>query len=471
MMSGPFSTDYLVIGAGAMAMSFVDTLLSENPDATVTMVDRQHKPGGHWNSAYPFVRLHQPSEWYGVASRELADGVKTQGGPNGGHYSQASGPEVLAHFDHVMQQRFLPSGRVRYLPMSEHSRGPDGEHRITSLTSGQVRAAIVQRKLVDATQARTEVPATHPPRYKVASGVACVPVNQLPSIQRPHPAYTVVGSGKTGIDACLWLLEHGVPPARIRWLMPRDAWFFDRANFQPGIENFEHNMAYVAHQFDAIVEATSIDDLFVRLESRGALLRMDTAIEPSTFRCAVVSRGELALLRGIQDIVRLGRVQALETDRLVLDRGTLPALVDTLYIDCSSSAIQVQADLPAFEGDTIRLVMVRTCQPVFSAAVIAYVESHVTDPTEQNALCTRVPSPEHPIDWLRMWVVTLTNMARWRQHPALSAWLMQCRLNGPAVVMRGVSSDDAPRMALVKANGPKGAAAVPKLMQMLAEVS
>lgn len=35
------------------------------------MVDRRPKIGGHWNDAYPFVRLHQPSSFYGVASRPL----------------------------------------------------------------------------------------------------------------------------------------------------------------------------------------------------------------------------------------------------------------------------------------------------------------------------------------------------------------------------------------------------------------
>lgn len=30
-------------------MAFVDTLLDEQPDATVLMVDRLDRPGGHWN--------------------------------------------------------------------------------------------------------------------------------------------------------------------------------------------------------------------------------------------------------------------------------------------------------------------------------------------------------------------------------------------------------------------------------------
>ena len=462
-------TDYLVIGAGALAMAFVDTLLSEDADATVVMVDREHRPGGHWNHAYPFVRLHQPSAWYGVASRELASGDKDHRGANAGLYSLASGTEVLAHFEQVMQQRFLPSGRVRWLPMSDYSAGPDGGHRVTSLVSGQVQEVSVRRKVVDATHARTEVPATHPPRYALAPGVHCVSLNALADITRPYPAYTVVGSGKTGIDACLWLLEHGAPPARIRWIMPRDSWFMDRANFQPGLENFERNMAYSIGQFDAICEATSASDLFARLEAQGALLRLDAQVEPTSYRCATVSRDELVLLRRITDIVRLGRLRGIEPERIVLDQGVLPAQVDTLYVDCSASAIQPLPGLPVFDDRRINLFMVRFCQPLFSAALIARVEALGGDEAEKNLLCQVVPSPAEPADWLRMWLVTLGNTMRWRQHPVLNAWLMSCRLNGQAVMARGLTADDGARMALLKESGVKAAAAAARLPALVAE--
>ncbi|MBV0881482.1 hypothetical protein KTQ42_19530 [Noviherbaspirillum sp. L7-7A] len=468
MISSPNETDYLVVGAGATAMAFVDTLLTENLDATVMIVDRNHRPGGHWNVAYPFVRLHQPAEWYGVASRELGSGTKDKGGPNVGMYRLASGAEVLAYFDQVMRDRFLPSGRVRWLPMSEYTASSDGGHQVMSLTTGKVSEVTVRRKLVDGRHARTEVPATHPPKYAVDNGVHCVSVNQLPFISRPYAAYTVVGSGKTGIDACLWLLEHSVPPERIRWVMPRDAWYFDRANFQPGLENFEHNMGYVANQFDAIAEAESIGHLFDCLEARGALLRFDLGITPSTFRCATMSRGELAQLRRIRNVVRLGRVQTLEPGQMVLDRGTVPADSDTLYVDCSAGAIQMPPKLPVFDDDIINLFMVRTCQPTFSGAVIAYVESHFSDRAQQNAMCAVVPSPELPTDWLRMWLVTLANLGRWNSDLAMQSWLKQCRLNGAAVMMRGVAPDDEARMALIKANGLKGKGAVPKLQALLA---
>jgi NAD(P)-binding Rossmann-like domain len=57
--------DYLVVGAGAMGMAFIDTLVGET-EARVVLVDRRHLPGGHWTMAYPFVWLHQPSAFYGV---------------------------------------------------------------------------------------------------------------------------------------------------------------------------------------------------------------------------------------------------------------------------------------------------------------------------------------------------------------------------------------------------------------------
>ena len=71
--SSMLETDYLIVGSGAVGMAFADTLLSET-DARIMIVDRYAKPGGHWNVAYPFVSLHQPSQFYGVSSKELSNG-------------------------------------------------------------------------------------------------------------------------------------------------------------------------------------------------------------------------------------------------------------------------------------------------------------------------------------------------------------------------------------------------------------
>ena len=88
-MGRELETDYLVVGAGASGMAFTDTLLAE-PDADVVLVDRRHQPGGHWLDAYPFVRLHQPSAYYGVNSMTLGNDRIDDSGPNAGFYERAT---------------------------------------------------------------------------------------------------------------------------------------------------------------------------------------------------------------------------------------------------------------------------------------------------------------------------------------------------------------------------------------------
>lgn len=460
-------TDYFVTGTGGTAMAFVDTLLTESPDAHIVMVDRHHRPGGHWNDAYPYVRLHQPSAWYGVASRELSDWSREAAGFNKGMLSLSSGAEVLAHFELVMMQRFLPSGRVRWLPMCEHFASNGRTHRLRSLMTGEEHEVRVRRKWVNATHARTEVPSTHPPKYGVAAGVRCIPCNGLPQVTRPCTHYTVVGSGKTGMDACIWLIENGVPHGHIRWIMPRDAWVLDRANVQPGPSGWRRYFENNVVQFDAISQARDLPDLFRRLEAGGAMMRIDPAIEPTTFRCALVSHGEIAQLRQIGEIVRMGRVRAIEASRIVLDEGVVPADPDTLYIDCTAGAIQPQPRIPVFQDEVLNLLMVRFCQPLFSGSLIAWVEAHVEGLREQNAMCMPVPGPERPIDYLRMWLPTLANAARWQEHPGLRDWLRQCRLNGQVVVLRGVEMGPDVQ-ELLKTVGAKAAQAAQHIPPLLA---
>jgi cation diffusion facilitator CzcD-associated flavoprotein CzcO len=63
------TTDYLIVGAGAVGLAFADTLIDEDTASHITIVDRHARPGGHWNDAYSFVALHQPSATYGVNSK------------------------------------------------------------------------------------------------------------------------------------------------------------------------------------------------------------------------------------------------------------------------------------------------------------------------------------------------------------------------------------------------------------------
>ena len=164
-MPSPFSTDYLVVGAGASGMAFTDALLAyAAPDTTITIVDRRHAPGGHWLDAYPFVRLHQPSTFYGVDSVPLGHDAIDATGPNAGFYELAGADELRAYYDGVMQRHFLPTGRVQYLPCCDWVPGDD---RVVSRLTGAIYSVHVRRKVVDTTYLEGTIPATTPPPFAV----------------------------------------------------------------------------------------------------------------------------------------------------------------------------------------------------------------------------------------------------------------------------------------------------------------
>ena len=420
--------DYLIVGAGAMGMAFADTLVSES-DAQLVIVDRGHQPGGHWTRAYPFVRLHQPSAYYGVNSRKLETGAIDRVGWNAGLHELATAGDVCAYFDHVMQQELLPSGRVSYFPMSEYL----GDGRIRDLAATEYNVRVRQRT-VDATYLQTMVPSMRPPPYHVADGVECVPPNTLPHTAPGHRHFVIVGAGKTGIDVCLWLVRNGIAPERLTWIMPRDAWLLDRAGVQPGVEFLDRLKAHSAARLASIVAATSVDDLFDRLEASGALLRIDPNVRPTMYRCAIVSRLELDQLRRIEHIVRMGRVRRIEPGTMVLADGTLDVDESALYVDCTADGLERRSGTPIFAGEQITLQSVRGCQQVFSASLIAHVEVSYDDDPTRNALCVPVPHPNTDLHWLDMTLAEQRNEINWIERPDLLDWLGTSRLN----LMRGL---------------------------------
>jgi len=157
MNNKTLEVDYLIVGAGALGLAFADVILTET-EFTVAIVDRRAKPGGHWNDAYSFVRLHQPSANYGVTSKTLGSRGIDRSGFNKGLYELATAPEICTYFDDLMRQDFLPSGRVQYFPLSDYT--GDGQF---STESGEQYTVTVKRKIVDATYSDTAIPATHPP--------------------------------------------------------------------------------------------------------------------------------------------------------------------------------------------------------------------------------------------------------------------------------------------------------------------
>src|SRR5262245_34509470 len=224
-------TDYLVVGAGAMGMAFVDALI-DHADVHVTLVDRRHAASGHWLDAYPFVQLHQASLFYGVASTVLGSGAQQQSGPEEGLQERARQSEIRAYYDEILHRRFVGSGRVTFLGGSEYH--TDGSsHLVTSRVSGETVEIKVRRRVVDGTYLSPTIPATTPAPFGVADDVDMIAVNELARLAAAPSHYVIVGSGKTATDAIVWLLANGVQPDRIVWVRSREPWMLNRAVVQP----------------------------------------------------------------------------------------------------------------------------------------------------------------------------------------------------------------------------------------------
>lgn len=463
-MTTELTTDYLVVGSGAVGMAFADVLVTET-DADIVIVDRFAKPGGHWNVAYPFVTLHQPSQFYGVSSVELSKGVLDQVGLNKGLGDLASGAEVSAYFDSVMRHQLLPSGRVRYYPMSDYRGEGNFVHKLTG-----ERFHVNRTKTVDCTYLNTSVPSTHSPNFEVGEGVRFMPLNDLPTLLEAPARYVVIGGGKTGIDAILWLLEQRVDPGMITWIKSRDAWLLNRKNTQPSQEFFNYTLGSQAAQFESIANAASAEDMFRRLEESGYFLRLDPNVWPTMFHGATISELELAELRRLTHIVRLGRVQTISTSEIVLDEGTIPTTPNHLFIDCSASAITNLEMKLIFDGDLITPQTVRSYQPVFSAALIAHVEVTRETEEEKNHLCGVVPLPNSNLDYMKLTLAFMTNQYNWGQDPELRDWLLNNRLDGFSKMVSQVSKDDEEKRTILKRLRDSAMPAAIRLSELIAEV-
>jgi hypothetical protein len=277
----------------------------------------------------------------------------------------------------------------------------------------------------------------------VAPGIACVPSAELPRAAAAHEGYVVVGAGKTGMDACLWLLESGAAPESIRWVVPRDYWWLNRATYQPGEAHFPRVAQSIANLVQALAEGATLDDVFARLEAFDEVRRLDPTVAATGFHGGFVSERELEQLRRIRQVVRLGRVRRIGADRIDLERGSVPTGPRFLHVDCSAIGIPVRPSKPIFDGQRITPQWVRISQPTLSWAAVGHIEATRADDAEKNRLCRPITPPDTPRDWVRMMATDLGTQLLWSKDPGLREWQFQSRLDPFTRRVRSTQPTDA----------------------------
>jgi hypothetical protein len=181
---------------------------------------------------------------------------------------------------------------------------------------------------------------------------------------------------------------------------------------------------------EAAAEASAVADLFLRLERGGQLLRIDPSVMPTMYRSATISAGEVEVLRCIRNVVRLGRVERIEHEAIVLEGGEIETTAEDLYVDCTANALGRRPTRSVFEAGRITIQTVRAALFCLSAASIAHVEARFDDDALKNRLCPPLALPNSCEDWLPMTLGELRVQKQWAEDPALRRWLSEHRLTG-----------------------------------------
>jgi hypothetical protein len=444
-----------------MGMAFTDSLV-DHADVHVTLVDRRHGPAGHWQDAYPFVRLHQASVFYGVASTVLGTGAVQERGPETGLQERARQPEIRDYYDRVLD-RLVNSGRVTFLGGHDYQSVGDS-HRVTSRVSGETVEVDVRRRVVDATYLSPSIPATTPAPFKVADGARVVAINELATLDAGASQYVIVGSGKTATDGIVWLLRNGVAADRIVWVRPRDPWMLNRAVVQP---NPVVALGLAGDTMAAAAEAESLDDLFLRLEAAGVMLRIDTNVMPTMAKAPTLGAWELELLRSIEHVVRRGHIKQVTAREIEFDAGTVPLVPGALVVHCAASGLKYPPLVPLWQPDKIRLQTIRLGFPCLNAALAGYVEATRDDDRERNRLCPPNTLPDNPRNWAEMQVRGTLAARAFGAEPDIAAWLNGCALN-PARIQPSQREDPEVKAAAarVAAHAETGLARMAELAGM-----
>ena len=410
-----------------MGMAFTDALI-DHADVRVALIDRRHSVSGHWLEAYPFVRLHQASAFYGVASTMLGGGQLQQRGPEEGLQERASQLEICAYYMRILD-RMLESGRVEFFPNSEYA----GDRIVVSRISGERFEVPKRCRIVDARYLAPSIPAEKPPPFGVAEDTRVLAVNELARLEEAPSQYVVVGSGKTATDACIWLLSRGVDPDAICWVRPREPWMLNRAVVQPDPAIF---LGMAADTMQAAEHATSLEEMFLRLEDAGIMLRIDGTVMPTMAKTPTLAKWELEHLRTLENIVRRGHIETVGRGKLTFTDGSVAIADDALVVHCAAGGLKYPPLVPVWRPEAITLQPIRAGFPCFAAALAGYVEATRQDDDEKNRLCPPSPLGNSMAEWARMNVLGTRAATSFSAEPDIKAWSNQVALN-PARIPPG----------------------------------
>ena len=363
---------------------------------------------------------------------------------------------MLAYYKTVLEGWQAAGHDVRFVG------GASFDFEAGAYTAADATTAVAAGTVVDARYTENDLPLHTPPKFAFdASKIDVVPPNELPAraaAADKRPRYCVVGAGKTGQDAMLYLREKmGVAVESIAWVVPTDPWITARDPPAPQrqITCMEFLAAALAAHAAAGAPAGAADDAaflqrgFASLEAAGKVYRLDAAA-PTKFMDATLNGREVGVLKACApSVVRRGRLASIDgSGALTFADGStyeLPwadAAATTTFVHCTAGAFDfgasaAEARRPIWSADGKRITVQEIFQfPgfCFNGAVIAWLEcqtrSHPTRrmraaSSRRRAAATRRRRRRRAACWARgrghPLLVSLRNLRRWYDTPGMES--------------------------------------------------
>jgi len=188
-------------------------------------------------------------------------------------------------------------------------------------------------------------------------------------------------------------------------------------------------LGMVAGVMEAAAAAASLEELFLRLEDAGIMLRVDRTVVPTMAKAPTLATWELEQLRTIGHVVRLGHIKGVDPGRITLEQGSVDVAKDAVVVHCAASGLKYPPRVPIWGSEAITLQAIRSGFPCFGAALAGYVEATRHDDAEKNRLCPPTPYGNSMAEWARMTVLGTWAARSFGAEPDIKAWSDGVALN------------------------------------------
>ncbi|MEM6898314.1 MAG: FAD-dependent oxidoreductase [Pseudomonadota bacterium] len=377
--SEPDVYDLCVIGAGIAGLNSLYVAKQYLPEsAQVLLIDRNHRPGGVWNTAYDYVRLHQPYEMFTVGN------LPWQISKPRGYL--ATGSEVLSHLRFCLA-RIERDCQIRKLWSTEVV-------ELDELITGSGATALIRTRDVSGSissreyQARRvifakglDVPVLDPLHFSSVNVESCTPQTLSSYMHKNAPVY-IVGGGKTGMDTALALGRQG-DQTKVSMFVGNGTVFNNRdLLFPTGIKRYVNQSSNMKMAIDLSMKynGSNTEDVFEHFKTKYSISPGNSG---DRFIFGLVSEAECTQIEAlthqivhefVEDVV-----DAEAGPEIVFRSGERkPVEPGAVFVNCTGHLLlsNVARDTPLSACGTIMTIS-STCSFSFLPAVASYFMSHL----------------------------------------------------------------------------------------------